>query len=95
MACFANDLPAYTNAHLQESQSSGMDDYNPGEEVVYECNDGFYFDPSIPFLGCFCYDNFDGAGTWICAAHQGATTAACIPSKLFLCRAVLLTQWLP
>ena len=50
LACIANDLPAYTNAHLQESQSSGIDEYNPGEDVAYECNDGFNLDPSIPLL---------------------------------------------
>ena len=77
----------YTNAHLQEIQSSRMDQYNPGEDVAYECNDGFVLDPSIPIPRCFCNDNFDGTASWICA-HQGTTTV-CIPSKqivvLFQC----------
>ena len=84
---------ALTNAHLQEIQSSGIDEYNPGEAVAYECNDGFNLDPSIPLPECFCNDNLDGTASWICA-HQGTTTV-CVASKqlviLFLCRAVLLT----
>ena len=87
----------YTYAHLQESQSSGMNEYNPGDQIAYECNDGFNLDPSISILRCFCNDNFDGTASWICS-HQEAATAACIPVPgkqlvvLFLCRAVLLTQ---
>ena len=71
-----------------------MDEYNPGEDVAYECNDGFNLDPSVFTLVCFCNDDFDATGSWICA-HQAATTA-CIPTKqivvLFLCKAVMLTQ---
>ena len=87
LACTAIDLPAYTNAHLQESQSTGIDQYNPGDQVTYECNDGFVLDPSIPILACFCSDNLHGIGLWRCS-HQGTTTV-CIPSKqivvLFQC----------
>ena len=59
-----------------------MDEYNPGEEVAYECIDGFFLDPSIPNLGCFCNDNLNGTGSWICA-HQGTTTA-CKPREQFV-----------
>ena len=72
-----------------------MDEYNPGDQVTYECNEGYFLDPSISILECFCSDNFDGIGSWICL-HQGTISALCLPSKqlvvLFLCRAVLLTQ---
>ena len=34
LACSINDLPAYTNAHLQESQRSGMDECNSGKDVA-------------------------------------------------------------
>ena len=73
-----------------------MDQYNPGDKVTYECNDGVLFHSSIRILACFCNDNLDGTGSWICA-HQGTTTAACIPNRqfvvLFLCRPVFLTQY--
>ena len=90
----------YTNAHLQVNQSTEMNEYNPGDQIAYECNDGFTLHQSIVPLVCFCSDNFDDTSSWTCL-YKETTAAACIqiptlPSKqlvvLFLCRAVLLTQ---
>ena len=80
LACTANDLPEFTYAQLEEGSSTWLDHYNPGEEVTYECDDGFLLDPSIPALSCFCVESLDGtADSWSCTIPK--TTTACIPSE--------------